>query len=162
MKIMRKSQTEMMGLVILVLLIVIGAMFYVKFGLMSNKPEPDTSLAVQRAIFVAGAVARVDVCKNITLQQAIAYCDIKGQACGKDACVYIKEEVPKIIAAALGGEYELGTAGIAGKKFLFNVTRKGVQIAAAGVCPRFSGVPGTYTFKSDITQKEYDVVYKLC
>lgn len=146
----------MIGLVILVVLIVIGMLFYVKFALIPSKPEKDTSLELQRAIFIAGAIAKVYLYENVSLQDAVAMCD-SGVI---DSCDKIKELVPKIVKVSLGGEYEVAVHDKDMKGFSFNASSKGKQVIAVGEC-RF-GTAGSYPFKSDITSKEYSLMYKIC
>lgn len=160
----KKAQTEMMGLVILVVLIVIGLMFYVRFAILGQQAPTDTSLDLQRAIFIAGALSKVDICENTNLQQAIAACDNQEQVCSRDSCEMIKEEVPKIVSAALGGEFDIaGNKTVdSGKMFSFYVMQKDKTLVEAGKCPGKKGTVGSYPFKSDITSKEYVINYKLC
>lgn len=159
----RKAQTEIMGLVILVVLLVIGMLFYVKFALMTEKPSGDNSLELQRAVFIAGALAKVSICENISLQEAIGYCDNGENICGEKACDIIQKQVPIIVKSALGGEYEVAKPNVEGKKFSFFASKKDVVVSGSevGKCPA-KGIVGTYTFKSEITGKEYSANYKLC
>lgn len=152
----KKSQTEMIGLVILVVLIVIGLVFYVKFAIVDAKPKADTSLDQQRAIFIAGAIAKVYLYENVSLQDAVAMCD-SGMS---DSCDKIKELLPKIVKASLGSEYDVAAVGKDEKGFSFNASSKGKQVIAVGECS--FGTAGSYPFKSDITNKEYSLVYKIC
>lgn len=152
----KKAQTEMIGLVILVVLIVLGLVFYLKFVVLDVKPKVDTSLDQQRAIFIAGAMAKVYLYENVSLQDAVAMCD-SGVT---DSCDKIKELVPKIVKVSLGGEYEVVVKDKEGKGFSFNASSKGKQVIVVGDC-KF-GTAGSYPFKSDITNKEYSLMYKLC
>lgn len=153
---MKKAQTEMIGLVILVVLIVLGLVFYLKFAVLDVKPKTDTSLDQQRAIFIAGAIAKVYLYENVSLQNAVAMCD-SGVT---DSCDKIKELVPKIVKVSLGGEYDVAVTDKDEKGFSFNASSKGKQVIAVGEC-KF-GTAGSYPFKSDITNKEYSLTYKLC
>lgn len=152
----KKAQTEMIGLVILVVLIVLGLVFYLKFAVLDVKPKLDTSLDQQRAIFIAGAIAKVYLYENVSLQDAVAMCDFGVS----DSCGKIKELVPKIVKVSLGGGYDVAVTDKDEKGFSFNASSKGKQVIAVGDC-RF-GTAGSYPFKSDITSKEYSLMYKIC
>jgi len=160
----KKAQTEMIGLVILVVLLTIAALFYVKFGILNQQPALDTSISLERAVFIAAAISKVEICLNTSLQEAISYCDLKQDVCGKNACDVIKKEVPSIIDVAFAGEFEISDTGVAANSKLvsFYVNQKDKTIVEVGKCPGKKGVVGSYPFKSDISGKEYIINYKLC
>lgn len=158
---MKKAQTEMIGLVIIVVLLLIAGLFYIRFAF-SAKPQQDTSLELQKAFFIANALSKVEICNGNGLQEIIAYCDLGEEVCGKNACSLIKQEIPKIIKLAFAGDIDVGTGKEGEKAFSFYVLKKDVKIAEVGVCYGKEGVDGRYAFKSEISGKDYTVVYRAC
>lgn len=160
----KRSQTEILGLVILVVLLTIGALFYVKYGILSEQPTRDTTIDLQRAVFIASAISRVNICTNVSLQEAIAYCDSGEIICRENACNVIKRNVPEIIDVAFAGEFVISNSGVSesGKLISFYVNQKDKNIIEVGKCLGKKGVVGSYPFKSEISNKEYTINYKVC
>lgn len=164
----RKGQTEMIGLLIIVILIAIGMVFYVKFTMTNTRPNLELqSLNLQRAVFTAGAISKVEICGNYSLEKAAALCDSgNARICeGKGACDVIKEKMPAIIKSVLGAEYEVAGESkdaIQGKMFAFDVKSGEKSIARAGECSLKNRIVGSSYFKSEITKKEYTVDYMIC
>jgi hypothetical protein len=158
----KKAQTEMMGLVILVVILLLGAVFYVKFAIIDKKVEVDTSLFHQRAFFIASAIAKVQIDGNLTLQEAVPRCDNDE----RDICDMIKQKIPEIVGLALGNEYQLGGKnGIyEGKLYAFNITKNGditsgKEVVASGDCGDLSKTTASYPLPGS---KGYNINYILC
>lgn len=81
---MRKGQLEMIGLMIIVIILVIGALFYVKFALMpKDKKKQDVVTSIQ-AYNLMNAVLNVYICGNTSLRSAIVSCDLNEGICGEE------------------------------------------------------------------------------
>ena len=98
----RKGQVEMIGLVIVVLLIVVGGLFYVKFMMISdtNKPNIASHEDSIKANNLMGAIANVELCEGeYTVGEMFSM--IGGlNGCGdKTADSYLMEEIPLIFEA---------------------------------------------------------------
>ena len=99
---MKKGQIEMMGLVIVVILIVIGGLFYVRFALLGGTVEVADNSEVQVAqatnLLIALANLRMD-CGDLREQvsEVLVRCSQEGEYCGQNACDYLSQELPPIL-----------------------------------------------------------------
>lgn len=80
---MRKGQLEMIGLMIIVIIIVIAALFYVRFALVQKEEKQDITLPTQ-AFNLMNAVLNVDICEGMTFRSAVVSCGIGGSVCGEE------------------------------------------------------------------------------
>ena len=100
---MNKGQIEMIGLVIIVILLIIGLVFYVKFGVLRRETVPESTLEEQiSAINLMGAIFNMEVCEEnpTKIEELLVNCfeDQSTEFCNEeDSCVYAKGEINKII-----------------------------------------------------------------
>lgn len=97
----KKGQIEMIGLVIVVILLVIGLLFYVKFGIFREDVKKDDSAAQSAYVTnLMGAILNIKVCESapIKIEQGIITCFNNEQLCGEEACSYLKEQIGEVIA----------------------------------------------------------------
>ncbi len=95
---MKKGQLEIIGLVIIVVLLLIGALFYLRFGVLNPQPTfEQNTIRVNQAYNLMNALTNIKLCDK-KLSEAIVSCkEGTGEYCeGKDACTYLKEQLPKI------------------------------------------------------------------
>ena len=101
---MKKGQIEMMGLVIVVVLLIIGGLLYVRFGVLGKKEvQKNTVVETAYIINTLNAVLNVKICNNeIQLQDAVSKCFEKSEnICGEEACGYIKKQIEPIMTSVL-------------------------------------------------------------
>ena len=97
----KKGQVEMIGLVLFVIILVIGLLFYVKFGVLKdNGPKEDTALKQAYATNLMGAVLNVKVCESapVKIDEGIVACFNGEQLCEQEACSYVKSQINQITA----------------------------------------------------------------
>ena len=103
-----KGQVEMIGLVIVVILIVFGALFYVKFLMITEVNEGDRLSPIDsiKANNLMGAVANLQVCGgNYTIGEMISMVGT-GNGCGdKSAEEYLQEFIPPVFEELEIGNY---------------------------------------------------------
>ena len=96
---MRKGQMEIVGLMVVVIIIIIGALFYLKFGIL-HKEQENTDLSIQQSYTInwLNAISNVNICNNtISYKDSLIECYNDGIVCGENACGYIKSESDNII-----------------------------------------------------------------
>lgn len=97
-----KGQTDIIGVVIIVLLLVIIALFSLRFLL--PKQEPLEQKLSIKANNVLNAALKTSICQS-TVEQGLINCCRKDPFCGKDACSYISKELQKLFDASLEEPY---------------------------------------------------------
>jgi hypothetical protein len=98
----RKGQVEMIGLVIVVVLIAIGGLFYVKFAMISDENKVDfrSNEHSIRANNLMGALANLELCEGeISLREMFAMIGPTVVCDGKTAQEYLDQEIPLIFEA---------------------------------------------------------------
>lgn len=98
---MRKGQMEILGFIIIVLLIIAGVIFYIKFMKPDNTQqiiqESEQNLEVSNLL---NSIRLQTICENTQMNDVIKTCiNNNGFECDKESCLLIKEELPKIIEA---------------------------------------------------------------
>ena len=98
---MKKGQMEMIGLVIIVILLIIGALFYVRFGVLgqTNKKEEST-VKVTQAYNLMNALININICQDKPLKDALAQCKeepTKLFCTNQDACTFAKKQIQLIV-----------------------------------------------------------------
>ena len=78
---MKKAQLEMIGLMIIVIILVLGGLFYLRFALTPEEKKEDTSV---QAYNLMNAVLNVYICGNTSLRSAIVSCDLGESICDND------------------------------------------------------------------------------
>ena len=98
----RIGQIEMIGLVIVVILIVIGLLFYVRFGVLRDEPiRQDTVVNNARLINLMGALFNFNICESTQLQEAMVACYNDKEICDKtDSCTFVKDKVEEILQSS--------------------------------------------------------------
>lgn len=97
---MKKGQIEMIGLVIVVLLIVIGGLLYIKFGVLDKKEtKKEAVIETVYAVNTLNAIKNVRICgdEQIKMQEAMNSCINGQEICEKEACDLIKSEIGVIM-----------------------------------------------------------------
>ncbi len=99
---MKKGQIEMIGLVIVVIILIIGGLLYLRFGVLGKK-EVKKEAIVETAYLVntLNSILNVKVCSNtISIQDGLTKCFEEGQnLCGGEACDYLKDQIKDIITS---------------------------------------------------------------
>ena len=93
----KKAQTEVIGLVVVMIIIVIGGLFYIGFGLKSP-PKKQSTIEISYASNLLNALLNVKICDNTKqISEAIVDCFNTKDVCGKDACEYVSTEIRDIM-----------------------------------------------------------------
>ena len=149
-----KGQTEMIGLVIIVVLLVIAALFYVKFSVFgSEQKREESTVRVTQAYNLMNALINVQMCEK-PLKEALAQCKENPQETyceNKDACTFVKEELPLIVDPILHD-----TIGV---EYSFEAKRGEEAFLSFGTCEIGTNSPPLrFTDKA----KQYQAYFKLC
>ena len=98
---------EIMGMMIIVIILVIAALFYVKFAVLQPKKEGASTLVQEQAYNLMNAVLNVKVCwGNVSVRDAIKACkEGRYLLCGEDACIYIGDEIKTIVSMSMPKDY---------------------------------------------------------
>ena len=103
---MKKAQMEIMGMMIIVIILVIAALFYVKFVVLQPKKEGASTLVQEQAYNLMNAVLNVKVCwGNVSVRDAIKACKEGEDLCGDNACIYIGDEIKTIVSMSMPKDY---------------------------------------------------------
>lgn len=100
----RKGQIEMIGLVIVVILLAVGLLFYVKFVVFrSGNTQQDVVAENAYLTNLMGSIFNVKVCETapVKIEEGIVTCFNGGEICGLEACGYLKDQI-KAITASVG------------------------------------------------------------
>lgn len=119
---MNKGQTEIMGMLIVVVLLMIAALLFVRFAVVGEKENPvDNSVKMIQAIHIREVVSRYSVCGNISVIDAFDVClndgRISAGGCVNYGCDELKKEIASIVEAS--SEYFERVEGGGGKTFGF-------------------------------------------
>ena len=110
----RKGQTEIIGLMIVVIIIVIGGLFYLKSGVLdeANKfPEEKFSSVRQiQAMSLMNTIINLDVCENeedtVLLKDALVAIEDSATICGGDArnivTTFLSSDIQPLIEENMG------------------------------------------------------------
>ena len=133
----------MMGLLIIVILIVVGGLFYVGFVLMNPQDAPKSNIESIQARNLMNAVMNVEVCEN-SVKQAVVLCN-NGDV---NICGCIEDEIPLIVGDLLNQDYSF-------------IVEKGdeIEVIKVGSCETGINSP-SYLFSD--AGIEYNAYFKLC
>ena len=96
----KKAQIEMVGLLIVVILILVGVLFYIRLSLMGG--EDNSEQSIKESIVASNlvlAMLKVEVCSDVKTADVIYSCDQGLDICGGNACSLLEGEVGTIIDA---------------------------------------------------------------
>src|SRR3989344_6633814 len=128
----KMGQMEIVGLMVVVIIIIIGALFYLKFGIL-HQEQDNTDLSIEQSYTInwLNSILNVNVCNNtISYKSSLIECYNDGNVCGESACDYLKSESNNIINSIGLKEYKNYTFWIqSGEdiKFIENECKIGVK-----------------------------------
>ncbi len=97
---MKSGQVEMIGLVIVVVLLVLGALFYAGLALGRNPVKKEATLEVAYINNLLNAMLNVKVCDETwQFSDEIVACFNGEDLCGENSCEFLKSEIDKVMAA---------------------------------------------------------------
>ncbi len=117
MVLLRKSQVEMFGLVIIVILIVIIALFAIKFALRPKVEEKPVKLGLI-ANNLLNAIVKANICNDKSFDDALIACGNKVPLCDNEACSLVKKEL-EMVMSKFGYNYKF-IASIDKKEYFVN------------------------------------------
>ena len=93
-----KGQTEMIGLVIVVVILLVGALFYVGFCMGNKIPQKNVALEVSYVSNLLYSIVNVQVCDGkSSFDESLIACYKQQDFCDKEACGYVTGELKKIM-----------------------------------------------------------------
>ncbi len=100
---MSRSQIEMIGLVVVVIIIAIGFLLYIKFGVLRDQSNAeDPTIEVAYLTNLMGAVLNIKVCDQapVKVEEALIKCYENEPFCdASEPCIYVKSEIEEIIGS---------------------------------------------------------------
>ena len=144
---MKNGQIEMMGLVIIVILIILGGLLFVRFGLQGQEPRQETSIQTAQTYHLLNAMLKIELCPKTSIKRAIGACNNGQNACNQEACQLLKTEIGKILEET---SY---------KKTAFYVYNNDAEVIKINDCKYGTASP-PYFFKDE--NKDYEIVLKQC
>lgn len=103
---LKKGQTEIVGLLIVVILLVIGGLFYVKFVVLKPESKGADEIVQVQAYNLMNSILNIKLCNNnVTVRDAIKACKFGNMLCGQDACSYLENELKSIISVSTPKDY---------------------------------------------------------
>lgn len=94
-----KGQSEIIGLVIIVLILIIVGLIFLKFYLNKGKGNND-SFSNVKANNLVNAIKLVTICNDNMVDAIIACCNQK-EFCRRDSCELVEESIREIIESSL-------------------------------------------------------------
>jgi len=101
---MKNGQIEMIGLVMVVILIVISALLYLKFGILGKKEvKQETTIETSYVINTLTALTNIQICESnpIKFKDVVSACLNQQNICETEACNYLKTQT-EIIMGSIG------------------------------------------------------------
>jgi hypothetical protein len=95
---MKKGQIEIVGLMIIVLLLFFGLIFYFQF---SSKDSTDFIKQAEENLEVSNMLSTIrqyTVCENTQMSDVIKECTEKGFICDEAACEIVGREIPQLLS----------------------------------------------------------------
>ena len=150
----KKGQIEIMGLMVVVILIIVGGLFYIKYGVLGGKKEAtDSSIEQAYSIGLLNALLNVKVCEEaqIRVGDGLVKCYEGGQEiCSQEACEYLKGQMKDII----------GSVGLKNyKSYSFWIEKSGEPKNLFEDCK--TGVKTDEVIIAD-NNEEYTVNFRIC
>lgn len=155
----KKGQIEMIGLVIVVILLVIGLLFYFKFGILrKEQPESDPTRELAYANNLIGALFNVEVCNGeYKIEEILIRCfeDKQGYStsmfCDElGSCDYAEREIGNIIG-------ELGLKSY--KKYSISIRKDSDTVAIKEDCE--TGILSSTTLITP-DEEHYTADFRIC
>ncbi|MBI4155462.1 hypothetical protein HY498_05255 [Candidatus Woesearchaeota archaeon] len=94
-----KGQQEIVGLLIIIIILVFAVLFF--FTLSFKTPSLPTIKEVTKATSVLNIISKVNLCDQVSLEEAVKSCSKSINACNKNACELVKEETEKMLKQLL-------------------------------------------------------------
>ena len=148
---MKKSQIEMFGLLILVMLIAISLVIAVRFmlGSSSQSEIPVEPRLTSQAINLELALTRTSVCENTDFTNVLIACCNDQDSCGKNACDLAKEILDSSLPQLIPNQnYNVS----------FSIQNKECLTSSKGSCEEF--VTSSYPIKN--SGSVYNMVVSIC
>ena len=148
----RKAQVDIIGLMIVVILIVIGGLFYIKYGVLGEKKDTrDPSLDTNYAINLLNSVLNVNVCdQKVKFGDGFVECFNGGKICEEEACGYLKIQTKEIINSVGLKDY---------KQYSLWIEKSGETKYLANDCK--TGIKADELIKT-VDNDEYTVNFRIC
>ena len=148
---MKKAQVEMIGIVLLVVVILIGGIFYLRFSLEDASTAPSSNVRVTQAYHLVNALANLPLCEQRSFKEALIACANSQTFCNQDGCSYLKRELPLLIDPIL--HERIGTG------YSFEATTNEKSFISFGKCKTGVNSP---PFVLNDNGRHYEVSFKLC
>ncbi len=95
----KKAQQEIVGLLIIIVLLVFGVLFFLMLSY--KTPSLPSVKEVSKATSMLNIMAKVTLCPNTNLEEAVKLCSQSQIACNRNACDLVKEETSKMLGLLL-------------------------------------------------------------
>lgn len=144
---MRKGQVEIMGLMIVVVLIIIGGVFYLKYC--TTQPvntQAEANIRQIQTINAVKALMNLKVCE-VDMKQAIYLCANDMQLCNEDACLYLNKFITEVYDKILEDDY------------LFVINKGESELLSIGAC-EFGVSSGPYLIEEQ--RSKFEITLKVC
>ena len=146
---MRKSQMEMVGLLVIIILLLLAGFFYLLFTI---SPQKDITASARTSIFAGNllnSLLKYDVCQGSSLKDAIKSCDDGLPVCGQDGCGLLKDNTEKIMSELWKKDYYISFS-FGEEDFLVIGSYDGTGIAYV----QYINVPGKGVYSAKILLEE--------
>lgn len=110
---MKKAQTEILGIAIIIVLLLIFGVFYLKFSSNNTTLIPEMRTNIQTSNLLQ-AILKVNINNEL-------FDDIMYKCYSKKECDLLENEIPKIIALSLNNETQYNFTIYADNKPFFNI-----------------------------------------
>lgn len=150
----KRAQIEMVGLVVIVLLIVMGIIFFLKFSI-QNKQSPLEKSTIEsiEANNLLNALLKATVCdkEKISVEQAIEQCKQNIEICDQSPCKFTKTKIEEIFKSSLDEKTTYTIEILADNKQLIVIENCKSGIASSPYSIPSKGI--TYTINMKLCSK---------
>ncbi len=137
----KKGQIEMIGLVIVVILLAVGLLFYVKFVVFREDTAKQDVVAENAYLTnLMSSIFNLKICESapVKIEEGIINCFNNEQICGEEACTYVKSQIKDIIGKVGVKKYKnysIWVTKYSNNKTIMDECKTGIQTHTTIITP---------------------------
>lgn len=143
---MKKAQTEIIGLVVIVTIIIIAVVLFIRLSVLKPTSHSSTSIESIEANNMLNALLKTSVC-DISIQEAIQQCSQKINICDQEPCAYTVEKIKEILQASLDEKTDYSFIALADSNPIIKIESCKTGISASPFSLPSRGTVYTINFK---------------
>ena len=143
---MKKAQTEIIGLVVIVTIIIIAVVLFVRLAILKPASHSPTSVESIEANNMLNALLKTTVC-DISIQEAIQQCSQKINICDQEPRAYTVGKIKEILQVSLDEKTDYSFIALSDNSPLIKIENCETGISASPFSLPSRGAVYTINFK---------------